>query len=363
MVRLPQFVLQRLALPQAQWVDHPDADALTAFGEQRLNERERGNILAHLAQCGECRQVLALTATVEPNNPIHLLGQERIGKRRWLYLGWAAPLVAACLVIGILRFPSHVHKAPPQATAPASPTRSPHPTAGHGLPEVTNAPAAIPAPRIRRKFPRIDLLPRPAEATVATVKSPAPAPPPNIIEPAMEAKAAATSLPVEAPNLTIEAFRPQPTIELEAAAPAVERQKTLRAMPSSLLARIPTERREQSLWSLDRSFANVIVASGTVEKSSDGGKTWQAIHVSDYARLYALSAVGANIWVGGAGGILFHSADDGLHWAPVIVDDGEVRLSGTITGIENLGGNSIHLKVQSAPGWVTSDSGRHWRRD
>ena len=56
-------------------------------------------------------------------------------------------------------------------------------------------------------------------------------------------------------------------------------------------------------------------------------------------------------------------SDHGLHWTPVIVEDGDIRLSGTITGIESLGGNSIRLKVQSEVGWVTSDGGRHWRRE
>jgi hypothetical protein len=39
---------------------HPDAESLNAFAEQALGERERGEILAHLAGCGRCRQVVFL---------------------------------------------------------------------------------------------------------------------------------------------------------------------------------------------------------------------------------------------------------------------------------------------------------------
>jgi hypothetical protein len=39
---------------------HPDAESLNAFVEQVLPERERAQVLAHLASCGHCRQVVYL---------------------------------------------------------------------------------------------------------------------------------------------------------------------------------------------------------------------------------------------------------------------------------------------------------------
>jgi hypothetical protein len=39
---------------------HPDAESLSAFTEQALPERERGLVLAHLAACSRCRQVVFL---------------------------------------------------------------------------------------------------------------------------------------------------------------------------------------------------------------------------------------------------------------------------------------------------------------
>jgi hypothetical protein len=39
---------------------HPDAESLSAFSERALEGRERREVLAHLAVCGRCRQVVAL---------------------------------------------------------------------------------------------------------------------------------------------------------------------------------------------------------------------------------------------------------------------------------------------------------------
>ena len=59
MAELPQIVHQRLKAPPSPGI-HPDADVLTAFGERSLPGAERAVVLDHLAQCGDCREVLAL---------------------------------------------------------------------------------------------------------------------------------------------------------------------------------------------------------------------------------------------------------------------------------------------------------------
>jgi hypothetical protein len=59
MQNVPKIVRQRLhaATPA---VNHPDADALTAFAERSLPEAERTVVLEHLARCGDCRDIVAL---------------------------------------------------------------------------------------------------------------------------------------------------------------------------------------------------------------------------------------------------------------------------------------------------------------
>jgi len=60
MTEVPKIVYDRLraALPERA---HPDADLLAAFAEQALSATERDGVLEHLALCGDCREVVALS--------------------------------------------------------------------------------------------------------------------------------------------------------------------------------------------------------------------------------------------------------------------------------------------------------------
>jgi len=73
MTEVPKIVYDRLraALPEhalplrtgrgpTHELAHPDANLLTAFAEQTLSPTEREGMLAHLALCGDCRDVIAL---------------------------------------------------------------------------------------------------------------------------------------------------------------------------------------------------------------------------------------------------------------------------------------------------------------
>jgi len=55
---LPNIVRERLKTAPAGL--HPDPNLLGAFAEQALSDRERTQVLDHLARCGECREVVAL---------------------------------------------------------------------------------------------------------------------------------------------------------------------------------------------------------------------------------------------------------------------------------------------------------------
>ena len=83
---------------------HPDAEVLSAFAEQALGERERGDVLEHLAACGRCREVVVLAreaAGAEVAARRHAPAGPRVWFRSW---GLAlAPLaaVAASAVVAI----------------------------------------------------------------------------------------------------------------------------------------------------------------------------------------------------------------------------------------------------------------------
>jgi hypothetical protein len=95
MEQLPKVAQQRLRTTANAGV-HPDPDLLTAFRELSLKERERAQVLQHLAQCADCREVVSL-AMPEAG----ILAPSRIqGESRWLtwpVLRWGA--LAACAVV------------------------------------------------------------------------------------------------------------------------------------------------------------------------------------------------------------------------------------------------------------------------
>ena len=62
MPELPNLLRQRLAATEnGDAQAHPDADTLTAYVEQSLPTAERQTVVAHLAVCEPCREVVALS--------------------------------------------------------------------------------------------------------------------------------------------------------------------------------------------------------------------------------------------------------------------------------------------------------------
>lgn len=105
--------------------DHPDADQLAAFSEQRLSEAERESVLVHLGTCTDCREIVALAAP----EPVSATAQPAfVLARSW----WSAPSVqwgaaAAAVAIAalglVLLRPSGLRDESKvaQATQPVSP--------------------------------------------------------------------------------------------------------------------------------------------------------------------------------------------------------------------------------------------------
>jgi hypothetical protein len=82
---------------------HPDAESLSAFAEQALGERERSQVLEHLAVCGRCRQVVALAreaadAEASARAARQVVNQPNDWWKRWR-LVWAPTAVAAALAV------------------------------------------------------------------------------------------------------------------------------------------------------------------------------------------------------------------------------------------------------------------------
>jgi hypothetical protein len=158
MAGLPKFVRGRLAQgPGAD--EHPGADLLNAFCEDALRPAEREHLLAHLAACAECREVVALLTPEE--------GPPRLGakpQRHWFSfpilrfpaLRWAALTAAVTVVIGaaLLYRPEPVQRARSDAEAPPSATVQPLAKVQTAESSAGSAPPASPAPESKKQMAR-----------------------------------------------------------------------------------------------------------------------------------------------------------------------------------------------------------------
>jgi len=114
---VPKIVRERLKVV-APAVNHPDADALTAFAERSLPEKERGAVLEHLARCGECRDILALA--LPASEPIQAVVRPSPGGwLTWPVLRWGfvAAGVVAIASFGLLQYQRPAIRAVKQQSA------------------------------------------------------------------------------------------------------------------------------------------------------------------------------------------------------------------------------------------------------
>ena len=73
---------------------HPDADQLSVFVEGANTAREREQTLAHLAECGECREIVFLM-----QRPVVASSASEQVPKEWIWQRWlvAAGLAGAAL--------------------------------------------------------------------------------------------------------------------------------------------------------------------------------------------------------------------------------------------------------------------------
>jgi len=123
MEQLPKIVQQRLQAT-AKIGLHPDPDLLAGFAEKSLNKRERAQVLEHLGQCTDCREVvsvatpeMAASSTIPAKSPW----------LAWPVLRWGA--LAACVVVVSAAVTLHYERRQSVATSVAEKAPAPAPPA------------------------------------------------------------------------------------------------------------------------------------------------------------------------------------------------------------------------------------------
>jgi len=193
--------------------EHPDANLLTAFVEKKLPGQERGDVMAHLAECAECRKVVALAAAA----PV----AERRITPAWR---WAAAAASVALLL----------------------------TGAWGLRVMLSSPAATSAPAVAQA----EKLPPPASLPSADIAvQPQLAPAPKVAaRPALRKPAKRAPLPKER-ELPPQFVAPQAAMARSAGAAGF------------MTAKIGSPRLG-ALWR---------IRNGMVEQSLDGGSAWHPL--------------------------------------------------------------------------------------
>src|SRR3984957_8241401 len=76
----------------------------------------------------------------------------------------------------------------------------------------------------------------------------------------------------------------------------------------------------------------------------------------------AVAATGPQVWVGGSGGILYHSVDAGNEWTRVVPASGGMVLTGDIVGVEFSDAQHGKIRTSTAEVWSTGDAGQTWQK-
>jgi hypothetical protein len=100
---------------------------------------------------------------------------------------------------------------------------------------------------------------------------------------------------------------------------------------------------------------------GALERSPDGGRSWQSVAVENQNSWRVLAALGSHVWVGGAAGALFHSADAGTTWKAVRVANGSRALTGDLVGLRFSDETHGVLQTSTQETWTTADGGASWQ--
>lgn len=294
--------------------EHPDANQLAAFAERKLLREERQEILAHLADCADCRQVIAL-ASQKSEEPVFT----RPAHGWWRVASAAAAMalvVAATWGLRVaIRSPE---KAVPQTTA--------------ALKSVT---ASLPGPALAPAPPEVE----PAAKTSQPVRQKA------AISKRVLAPAPAQAVPSETRS----------ELQSSSAKSSEVPRSSAHLLAGSRFAFRDASAAFSSLPSAWR------VNSGRVERSLDIGKTWEPTPIDGSVNFRAVEADGFDVWAGGSHGILFHSSDAGSHWRRIEVQDASGHLTGAIVSIRLPQPRQIVLETDSGEQWI-SVNGIDWRR-
>ena len=431
MTEVPKIVYDRLraALPEhalplrtGPELAHPDANLLTAFAEQTLSPTEREGMLAHLALCGDCRDVIALALPAADivaaliaaeGEAVRATAVPTKAERNWLNatkfawpsLRWAALAAGIAVVASVLLLrPGKLNQSISPSVNPqvaiTAPSASGPQIASSAVPSSPTEQSALTAKaekqqakselRLSKKLKAGQMVTpsHQAEHGMLLAENKKDSGPAAMLSPAAGAPAfdAATSrgatetVEVSAAAAAVEATssaegslmarNETPAIEKAKAPPGMEvneQQKT----QAAFVVPAPARSQSKDIMSNARlavpasstSARNITwtITAGALQRSMDSGQSWQNTLHADHP-LLCYASHDNDVWAGGQAGTLFHSADSGVTWAQVQPSIKGQQLGFDVTHIDVRGPAEIVVSTSNHEIWSSADGGKTWNK-
>lgn len=335
MTEIPKIVRQRLQT-DAKLADHPEPNLLSAFVERSLGQREQFEVLHHLSQCTNCREIVSLSG-VQPDVAVAVsLAPARAAWLSWPALRWGAAL-ACVVVIGAAVTIHQKHESAQHSAMQASISNHP----------IVDKPASSQSRNLNSE-PVQAAKQGTSRSSSGNHKLADPTP--------VEMADARTASPFtgDVPGRAKDAVAgPQGGEAEQATGGSATNNNGMNAtdtfFPDGLAAENLAPR-----WTLSW--------DGVLQRSLDSGRTWQTIPVASHVIFRALAANGLDIWVGGKAGALFRSSDAGQHWTQVLPIANGQPLVDDIVGVEFSDGLHGKLTSSNREIWITADAGHTWQK-
>ncbi len=440
MQSVPKIVVKRLQHHPTPAGTHPDADLLTAFAEHSLSRRERALLAEHLATCADCREVVTLA--LPETESLALPASARTPRIPWLTwptLRWVT-LSIGILVVASAAILHYSHRN--QVATVASNVM---PTDAAPALSITNQALslrpAVPSGATRRETSvrpasnsrtatahKLTLTPnRPTDHAVYSggsgggmAASSGIAASPEIHQQVnvgassevVEVQAEATTLNTDATTgrnriAQNQIAQNQPDLPIQGRAfTDLNVVKAKDPVPAQAGANASTAPSPASGVAVQTSSAMVqasprwtVSPAGALQRSFDGGSTWQTVDPSTSLRhgmaraavsvqagsgtadqkkenldqkvssaprpnpiFRAVAALGPEVWAGASSGFIYHSQDGGNRWILVTPSEAGTILTGDILSIQFSDLQHGRIATSAAELWTTFDAGQTWHK-
>jgi hypothetical protein len=320
-----------------------DPETLAAWLDGRLSGAALDGAQRHLADCARCQDLVGTLARINPTVPVTKPAR---APRQWL--AWLVPLTAAAAAAAVwVALPGNHRGDAPLSQAPkdeVSPLRAPEAVPPDNRPRALQAPQAPAAP--------LAASPEPAAPQAAAPEAAAPqasARPSGIAKQGVSnSDAAKDEIARGGDNgaggrLEAENLKKAAGVSRESAGPARFAARVAEAARVEIVSSDPSVR-----WR---------IVGSAVERSVDGGSTWDAVSTGLAAELTAGAAPSATVcWLVGRGGVVLLTTD-GRTWRRVAFPE-----MTDLSAVRATDAGALVVSVSTADGrtFVTTDRGATW---